>query len=144
MMKISLKTFLISAALLALWYFGFRLPLDRELAELSAQSAALEAQIAEGAGAAALMNAMEVALASADPDAPQVAPYDNLEGILAQLNAALPSADRYSLRFSDPAISSDGAVRRSVGCNFPAAALRIPKAFCKSSRTAPGSAASAA
>ena len=118
MMKISLKPVLILAALSALWYFGFRLPLDREMAAISAQSAAVEAQIADRAGASAAMNAMEVSLASADPDAPQVAPYDNLEGVLAQLHAALQSAGEYSLRFSDPAVGRDGSVRRSVVLQF--------------------------
>lgn len=117
-MKISFKTFLILAALAALWYLGFRLPLDRDLAKIAAQSAALEAQITDGAGAAAAMNVMEEALASVDSDGPQVAPYDNLEGVLAQLNAALNTAGEYSLRFSDPAVSGDGAVRRSVVLQF--------------------------
>lgn len=117
-MKFSIKSFLILLALTALWYFGFRLPLHREMAEITAQSAVLETQIADRAGKAAAMNAMEAALASADPMAPQVAPYDNLEGVLDQLNTALKTAGEYSLRFSDPAIGKDGTVRRSVVMQF--------------------------
>lgn len=117
-MKISVKTVLTFLATLALWYFGFRLPMDRALADTAARTAALEAQIAEGAGAAAAMNAMEAALAAADPDGPAVAPYDNLEGVLAQLTAPLEGADEYSLRFSDPVMGRDGSVRRSLVLQF--------------------------
>ena len=117
-MKISVRIMLAFLAALALWYFGFRLPLNRELAEIAARTATLEAQIAEGAGAAAAMNAMEAALTAADPDGPAVAPYDNLEGVLAQLNGPLDAASEYSLRFSDPSIGKDGAVRRSLVLQF--------------------------
>lgn len=117
-MKISVKTGVLLLTLASLWYFGFQLPLDRELADIAAQTAALEAQITGGAEAAAAMNAMEAALAAADPNAPAVAPYDNLDGVLAQLNNALAAASAYSLRFSDPAVGRDGSVRRSVVLQF--------------------------
>lgn len=117
-MKISLKTFLLFLLLALLWFFGFRLPMNRELADIAARTVALDTQIAEGAGPAAAMNAMEAALAASDPNGPAVAPYDNLEGVLAQLNAALEGTAEYSLRFSDPAAGKDGAVRRSVVLQF--------------------------
>ena len=117
-MKLSVKTALILLLSVSLWLFGFRLPMDRELADIAARAAALETEIAEGAGAVAAMNAMEAALAASDPKGPAVAPYDNLEGVLAQLNAALDGASEYSLRFSDPTIGTDGSVRRSVVLQF--------------------------
>jgi len=117
-MKISLRNALLLLAAAALWYFGFFLPLQGNLSDIAAQTAALETQISEGAGAAAAMNAMEAALSAARPDAPAVAPYDNLEGVLAQLNAALEGASEYSLRFSDPVTGKDGSVRRSLVLQF--------------------------
>ena len=117
-MKFSAKTALLCLTLLACWYFGFRLPVNRQLGDISAQTAALESKIAEQAGAAAAMNTMEAALAAGSAEGPSVAPYDNLEGVLAQLNTALAGASDYSLRFSDPVTGKDGSVRRSVVLQF--------------------------
>ena len=48
----------------------------------------------------------------------EIAPYDNKNVVLNMLNGILGRSLRYSLSFTDPAINSDGTVRRDVSMQF--------------------------
>ena len=118
-MKKSIRILICLTVLIpGLWYLGFYAPLQQELADIAAQTAAVDAQIAAAAEKAAAMNAMEAELSALSRRPPEIAPYDNLEGVLDQLNTALEGAAEYSLRFSDPVMGADGSVRRSVVLQF--------------------------
>ena len=105
------------AILAGLWYWGFHLPLEADLARIQAQSLQAEDDLSAAAARLCQMEAMEQALldvASANDARPQVAPFDNKQAVLQELNRVLRSSLDYSLQFHDPTIAQDGTVRRVV------------------------------
>lgn len=96
----------------------FFIPLQEELAAISTQSEALDAQILQAAEKAADMEAMRSELdemfTGAVSEPPEIPPYDNRDGVLRQLNLVLQQSEEYSLQFSEPVMDTEGTVRRNV------------------------------
>lgn len=113
---------LLAVLLIGLWYYmGFYTPLQQELISLDAQSASLDNQILSATSKlqsmAAMQQELDEILARPENEITEIAPYDNKEVVLNELNGILYGTD-YSLTFSDPQIQSDGTVRRVVTMTF--------------------------
>ena len=114
------------AALLAalifgvVYYLGFYKPMEQELARIAVQTAQVDNQISEAAAKAARMEIMQAELDEifAEGDVTEIAPYDNKEVVLSQLNGILQESLEYSLNFAEPSIQEDGTVRRNVTMSF--------------------------
>ena len=118
------------------YYTGFYSPLQREMAEIAAQSATVDTQISSAANKIARMDAMqkeldEIFSRPAD-EITEIAPYDNKEVVLNQLNGILQASENYSLNFAEPSISKDGTVRRNVSMNFRCADYESAKTIISS------------
>lgn len=113
--------------------FCFYLPLQEELAAVSAQTTALEDQIAQAAGKAARMSAMqeeiEAFLRRPAAEQTEIAPYDNKAQVFDQLNTILQPSEEYRLHFSDPATDEMGTVRRNVSMTFRCTDFSTAKAI---------------
>lgn len=105
-----------------LYYTVFYKPLQAELTELNTQIAEIEMQINGTSSRIAKMDAMQAELdeifARPKNQITEIAPFDNKEVVLNQLNGILQASLQYSLNFSEPSIDSDGTVRRNVSMNF--------------------------
>lgn len=105
-----------------LYYLCFYKPLQAELASLSSQSSEIDAQIAASTTKISQMDEMQAELDQifSDPNAKisEVAPYDNKEAVMNQLNSILGASEQYSLSFSQPTKSKDGTVRRNISMSF--------------------------
>ena len=113
---------LLAVMLLGLWYYmGFYTPLQEELSSLAVQSANLDNQIISANAKLQSMNKMQKELdeilARPENEITEIAPYDNKEVVLSELNGILYGTD-YSLNFAEPQIQSDGTVRRVVTMSF--------------------------
>ena len=104
------------------YYMGFYTPLQQELADLDAQAAAVDAQINSVTAKITSMDAMQKELdeifARPAEEITEIAPYDNKEVVLNQLNGILQRSENYNLSFADPTIEADGTVRRNVSMSF--------------------------
>lgn len=127
MIKLTRREWIIGAVLLALflgavWYMGFYAPLQEELAAIEGQTLILNEQLEAAAAQVARMEEMRAELDQilAQP-VTQIAPYDNKEAVLNQLNRILRQSEEYHLTFLEPAIGADGLVRRSVVMDFTCA-----------------------
>lgn len=124
--KLSLRSILLLSlavilALGCLWYWSFHLPMQAELARIADQSRLADDQLAEAAAKLARMDAMEAELDAAGfkPGAgPEVAPFDNKQAVLTELNRILRKSMEYTLHFADPDTQADGTVRRTVVMDF--------------------------
>ena len=62
----------------------------------------------------------------------EIAPFDNKEVVLSQLNGILQRSEEYSLNFAEPSIQDDGTVRRNVAMNFRCVDYKSAKSIIKS------------
>ena len=113
---------LLAVMLIGLWYYmGFYTPLQNELNSLNAQASELDGQISSATAKLQSMKNMQEELdeilARPESEITEIAPYDNKEVVLNELNGILYDTD-YSLSFSDPEINDDGTVRRVVSMSF--------------------------
>lgn len=115
---------------------GFYRPLQEELAEVSQQALAVEEQLAGSAAKIASMDAMNAELDAifADPhgEITEIAPYDNKEVVLNQLNGILRRSEEYTLHFVEPSIQENGTVRRNVIMHFRCGDYASAKAIIES------------
>lgn len=104
------------------YYMGFYTPLQQEMASIQSQTSSVDAQISAAANKIARMDVMQAELdeifSRPKDEITEIAPYDNKEVVLNQLNGILQSSLEYSLSFAEPNIGSDGTVRRNVSMSF--------------------------
>ncbi len=113
---------LLAALLIGLWYYlGFYKPLQEEIADLKVQSSAVDGELTTAMANLESMNKMQeeldAILARPKNEISEIAPYDNKEVVLSELNGILYGTD-YSLTFAEPQIQDDGIVRRVVSMSF--------------------------
>ncbi len=117
------------------YYMGFYTPLQEELASVENQCYSIDAQIANASSKIASMDTMQAELdeifARPENEITEIAPYDNKEVVLNQLNGILQRSEEYNLSFSDPAIQSNGTVRRNVSMSFRCADFDSAKSIIK-------------
>jgi len=108
-----------------IYYMGFYKPLQQDLANISGQVAEVDGQINAVAAKVSRMDIMQAELdeilAMPEDEISEIAPYDNKEVVLRQLNGILQASQEYSLNFAEPSIQDDGTVRRNVTMNFSCA-----------------------
>lgn len=125
--------FLLVLVIGVVYYAGFYAPLQEELAAVSQQALEMDEQIAGSAAKIASMNTMQAELdeifARPDREITEIAPYDNKEVVLNQLNGILQHSEEYSLHFVEPSIQADGTVRRNVIMQFRCADYTSAKAI---------------
>ena len=117
------------------YYMGFYTPLQEEISNINNQASSIDDQISSTASQIARMDVMQAELDAlfADPNAvvSEIAPYDNKEVVLNQLNGILQASEQYSLNFAEPNIGGDGTVRRNVTMNFSCADYDSAKTIIK-------------
>lgn len=117
-----LLVFLVVLLVGVVYYLGFYKPLQAELSSISVQCANTDDQIAIATAKLGSMSRMQQELdevfARPAEEITEIAPFDNKEIVLTQLNGILARTQEYSLSFADPVISQDGSVRRNVTMNF--------------------------
>lgn len=117
------------------YYMGFYTPLQEEIASITNQANSVDAQITAAASQIARMDVMQAELDElfADPNAKisEIAPYDNKEVVLNQLNGILQASEQYSLNFAEPTFSENGSVRRNVTMSFSCADYASAKTIIK-------------
>lgn len=105
-----------------IYYLGFYMPMQQEMLRISTESAEADTMIDESLHKASDMKKMEteleVILAQPKDKITEIAPYDNKEVVLANLNGILSRTLEYSLSFEDPVVGTDGTVRRNISMNF--------------------------
>lgn len=104
--------------LAAVYHMAFRMPLQKELAAIEAQTLALDARLEEAVAQVAQMEKMRSHLQQIPSQTSQIAPFDNKEAVLQQLNRILSASEEYRLTFMEASPGSDGLVRRSVVMDF--------------------------
>ena len=117
------------------YYMGFYTPLQAELASIASQQADVETQITTAAGKVGKMNEMQAELdeilkTPAD-QLTEIAPFDNKEVVLTQLNGILARTQEYNLDFVEPQVQDDGTVRRNVSMRFKCSSYEAAKAVIK-------------
>ena len=106
------------------YYFFFLTPYNNDMANIRNQSADIDTQIQTAQIQVASLRAKqeEIDKIMADPNATEIAPYDNEKEVMKQLNSVLRGkCIEYNLSFSDPVIDDSGLVRRNVQLSFRAA-----------------------
>lgn len=120
--EITMITLLVVLLVGVIYYMTFYKPMQQELSSIAQQSADVDNQISAVAAKVARMDIMQAELdeifANAEGEVTEIAPYDNKEVVLSQLNGILQESLEYSLNFAEPAIQEDGTVRRNVTMNF--------------------------
>lgn len=123
--ELIMVVFLLVLVIGVAYYVGFYTPLQEELATISRQCLEIDSQIASSTSKIAAMDAMQAELdeifARPAEEITEIAPYDNKEVVLNQLNGILRRSEEYSLNFAEPSIQEDGTVRRNVVMNFSCA-----------------------
>lgn len=118
----ALLIFLLLLVIGVAYYMLFYKPLQAELVSVSNQIANTDTQIMTAQSKIAKMDAMQAEideiLSRPENEITEIAPYDNKEEVLNQLNAIMRASDQYNLSFSEPVIGGDGSVRRNVTMNF--------------------------
>lgn len=118
------------------YYMAFYTPLQDELAMISSQSANIDMQIASSTAKISQMEKMQAELdeifARPKDEITEIAPFDNKEVVLSQLNGILQRSEEYSLNFAEPSIQDDGTVRRNVAMNFRCVDYKSAKSIIKS------------
>ena len=129
---ISIIALLVVLVFGVIYYLSFYKPMQKDLADLAAQSVELDNQIAEATAKAGKMkkmqNEIDQILSRPKTEITEIAPYDNKEVVFNMLNGILMRTVDYSLNFADPSIESDGFVRRNVSMNFNCASYEEAKA----------------
>ena len=117
------------------YYMAFYTPLQEELASIDSQCYSIDAQISNSSAKIASMDKMQAELdeifARPENEITEIAPYDNKEVVLNQLNGILQRSEEYNLSFADPAIQNDGTVRRNVSMSFRCSDYESAKSIIK-------------
>lgn len=104
------------------YYLGFYRPLMQEIGQVGDTIWAVEDQINESVTNVARMEVMQAELdeifSRPADEITEIAPYDNKEVVLSELNGILQASETYKLTFAEPVMQEDGAVRRNVTMNF--------------------------
>ena len=138
--KLSARESVMVAFLLVLlvgvgYYLGFYVPLQDELASVEAQRVETETMIAASMAKVNSMDQMQAELdeimETPKDQLTEIAPYDNKEVVLNQLNGILARTREYSLDFTDPEVQEDGTVRRSINMSFSCASYDAAKAVIR-------------
>ena len=118
------------------YYMGFYTPLQQELATIASQSSSVDSQISAASSRIAKMDMMQKELdeifSRPEDEITEIAPYDNKEVVLNQLNGILQASLEYNLSFAEPSIQDDGTVRRNVVMNFRCADYYSAKSIIRS------------
>lgn len=118
----ALLVFLLILVIGVAYYMLFYKPLQAELASISNQAADMDTQIMTAQSKIAKMDSMQAEideiLSRPEDEISEIAPFDNKEEVLNQLNAIMRASEQYNLSFSEPVIGGDGSVRRNVSMNF--------------------------
>lgn len=106
-----------------IYYMGFYTPLQAELATLETQITDIDTQITSFQDRLNQMNSMQLELDEIkkipESQRSEVAPYDNLVEVLAELHDYLyANTNAYTLSLSEPEPEEDGTVRRSISLNI--------------------------
>ncbi len=114
------------------YYMGFYTPLQEELTSIANQTVDTEMQVTTALSKVGKMNAMQEELdeilSRPEDEITEIAPYDNKEVVLNQLYGILGRTADYSLNFTDPAVGSDGTVRRNISMTFYCESYEAAKA----------------
>ena len=105
----------------ACYYFFFLTPHSEAMTTIENQSADLDTQIEAAQLQVATLQSKqeEIEKIMADPNATEIAPYDNEKEVMKQLNSVLRGkCIEYNISFSDPVIDENGLVRRNVQLSF--------------------------
>ena len=119
-----LVVFLIVMVIGASWYLFFYKNITAEISSINEQASEVDSKISVASAKLAKMNSMQAELDEifAENENPsQIAPYDNTQNVLNQLNAILSTSKNYSLSISNPTSpDSNGIYRRTVSMSFSA------------------------
>ncbi len=130
-----LIVFLLILVIGVAYYMLFYKPLQAELASISNQTADMDTQIMTAQSKISRMDAMQAEideiLSRPEDEISEIAPYDNKEAVLNQLNAIMRASEQYNLSFSEPVIGGDGSVRRNVTMNFSCSDFTTAKNIIK-------------
>ncbi len=114
--------FLLVLVIGVVYYMGFYTPLQEELAQISTQTVDTQMQVTTSMAKVLKMDSMQAELdeilSRPANQITEIAPYDNKEVVLNQLNGILGRTSKYSLNFTDPDVQSDGTVRRNISMTF--------------------------
>lgn len=119
--ELVLLALLLLIALGAWYYMGFLMPLQNDMIALESQYDSIRASASLAQQQINSMNKkkaeLDAILSESNGEPTEIAPYDNKEIVLNELNAILYGTD-YTLTFAEPDIQEDGIVRRVVSMNF--------------------------
>ncbi len=114
------------------YYMGFYTPLQAELTSIANQTVDTEMQITTAEAKVARMDGMQAELdeilSRPESEITEIAPYDNKEVVLNQLNGILSRTVNYSLNFTDPSVGENGTVRRNISMTFQCESYEAAKA----------------
>ena len=113
------------------YYMWFLTPLKAELSDVSNQCADLDMQISGSQAKVAAMDQMQAELDELRQlpasELTEIAPFDNAQTVMMELDSILSSSNEYALSFSEPSIDANGFVRRAVNLNFSAESYKEAK-----------------
>ncbi len=118
----------------ACYYFFFLTPHNNEMTSIANQIADVDSQIETAQVQVASLQAKQAEIDEIlkNPNATEIAPYDNAKEVMKQLNSVLNGkCIEYDIRFSDPDIDESGLVRRGVQLSFRTATYAEAKAILK-------------
>jgi hypothetical protein len=130
--EIILIVFLLVLAIGAAWYLFFFKPVQADIASLKNQAGDMQAAVEVEAAKLAKMDARKAeldAIFAENPNPSEIAPYDNVQNVMNQLNDILAKAKQYNLSFSNPTTDKSGIVRRTVTMSLTANSYEDAKAI---------------
>ncbi len=130
--EVILIVFLIVLAVGAAWYLFFFKPVQSDIASLKNQTGDMQAAVEVEAAKLAKMDARKAeldAIFAENPNPSEIAPYDNVQNVMNQLNDILAKANQYNLSFSNPTTDKSGIVRRTVTMSLTANSYEDAKAI---------------
>ena len=131
--EIFMIVFLVLLLVGVCYYMFFLTPLNDEIAQINADSAALDEEITTAEAKVASMKSMQeeldAILSQPKDKITEIAPYDNAKVVMNQLNGILSQGLEYDLAFSDPQFDENGLVRRSAQLRFTSSSYENAKAI---------------
>ncbi len=124
----------------ALYFWLVHIPVSNSLAELQGQQTQAQNQISALQAKDARLRQMrqELEQLKNEENAAVTPSYNNLENVVAFLNAAMGSAQDYSLSFQEVSLTQDSSiVRRSIQMSFVAGSFEQAKEMVLSLRGSP-------
>lgn len=120
--EIVLLVILLVLVLVSGYYLWFYVPMQERQTDLEGQIQDTRSQIEVDRVRVERMQEMERELEEIfanDPDPVSMAPYDNVQNVMFELNSILSETEDYSLNFSTvDAAGEDGIVRRAISLQF--------------------------